>query len=63
MVRGKTKTGTDDFFSAVEALTWREMRDVAGLIALQMAESGKELTAETVAEALVNAADSHTEED
>jgi hypothetical protein len=51
-----------DFFAAADALTYKEMLDVAGLIGLQLGERlQREIPAECVAGALIDAADSHAD--
>lgn len=49
--------GETNFFTAIEALTWREMRSIADLIALQLDGNGA-ATADVVATALADAAES-----
>lgn len=52
--------GTEGFFAAVDSLTYREMREVSGLLALQL--EGKDVTdAALVAEALADASDSFSD--
>lgn len=53
--------GVDAFFAALNALTYREMFDVAGLVGLQLGEAGVVAEDSKVAEALANAAESHAE--
>ena len=52
--------GVAGFFAAVEALTWREMCEVAELLALQLEETVK-LPRATIAQALADASDSHAD--
>ena len=49
--------GKESFFAAIDGLTYREMREVAGLLALQVEGRGS-LDAAKIAEVLADAADS-----
>lgn len=52
--------GEEAFFAALEALTWREHRAIASLIALQL-EGAVRCDEAAVAQALANAAESFGE--
>lgn len=54
--------GVEGFFDAIETLTYREMRQVGELIALQI-EGRDPLDAAAIAEVLADAADSFAEAD
>ena len=52
--------GEAEFFAAIEALTWREMRSIADLIALQL-DGSASVPPDVVATALADAAESFAE--
>lgn len=55
---GKAVTGKDRFFEAVNQLTYREMREVGTLIAMQL-EDKSPVDESAVAEALSDASECH----